>query len=246
MTFLLPDRRPPPASLPTGRQIMTWAQASAKLNAEAAWYRPLTHKQRRFVCALYANGFDVTAAMIEADPEIENEREARRLGNRMLALKSVRAAVAAVDTYYTESTKVRFEDLVDELRVIAFSSITDHVRSDGEPKPLDETNHKVVAIKKIVRRQTKYGEDTTIEMHDKLGAIEKLLKMYAPKGSGVSADDEERNGDTNVSVQTINIIPVPQGQFLPAPPETEYAHSPFIEAVQVAQIPPPPPVPVRR
>lgn len=241
MTFLLPDLRPAPVPLPQGRQRMTFQQASARLDAEAAWYRPLTHKQRRFVCALYANGFDQTAAAMEADPEITNEREARRIGNRWLSTRHVRAALAAVDTYYTESTRIRFEDLVQELNVIAFSNIAQHCAADGEPLMFDEDKRPTAAIKKITRSMTKYGENTTIEMHDKLGAIEKLLKIYAPKG--VNTSDDTAGGDTNVNVQNINIIPVPQGNFLPAPDEPEFARSPLIDAVplQIA----PPPVPLR-
>ena len=241
MPFQLPDTRiaPTPAPVPVllpprGRPIYTREQAEARINADRTWFRPLTHKQRRFVGALFANGFDIAQAALEADPTIQDERTARRIGNRWYALSAVKEAIEGVHTFYQESTKVRFDDLVDELRAIAFSSIADHVEPDGEPKLFDETSSNVRAIKSIRRRQTKYGEDTTIEMHDKLSAIDKLLKISAPKGVNVgSLDDKSEQGDTVVNVHTVNIIPVPQGHFLPAPPEPKFDNGQVINAMPI-------------
>lgn len=238
MPFQLPDLRSPPPPrpitlFPEGRPIFTREQAEAKVRTNNAWFKPLTHKQRRFIGALFANGFDIAQAALEADPTITDEKTARRIGNNWYGQVAVKAAIEEVYTYYQESTKVRFDDLVEELRLIAFSSIADHVMADGEPKLFDESNPNTRVIKKITRRQTKYGEETTIELHDKLGAIDKLLRISAPKGVNVGpATGDTEKGDTTVNVQTINIIPVPSGNFLPPPPEPEFA-APLIEHIPI-------------
>lgn len=238
MPFQLPDLRvpapPQPVTLfPEGRPIFTREQAEAKLRTSRAWFKPLTHKQRRFIGALFANGFDIAEAALEADPSITDLKTARRIGNNWYGQVAVKAAIEEVYNYYQESTKVRFDDLVEELRLIAFSSIGDHVSAEGDPRLLDDTDPRTRVIKKITRRQTKYGEETTIEMHDKLGAIGALMRISAPKGVNVGAiPGDPDKGDTVVNVQTINIIPVPSGSFLPPPPEPTFA-APLIEHMPI-------------
>lgn len=216
--FTLPDLQetaPRPiltATLPVSRPALTPDQLKARQKAEEAWYKPLTHKQRRFVAALYANGFDEAAAAEEADPALD-AIEARKVGRKWMKLPSIIASIEAVHAYYMESTKVRFDDMIVELKAIAFSDISNFFDEDtGALPPAGDPRYKSVA--EIAIMPTRWGRSIRVKQYDKLAAMEKLLKIYNPTNAPVA------NGEvagTTVNVQTINIMPVPQGHYIPAP-----------------------------
>jgi len=217
MPFTLPDLRPQApqqilTGLPTYRPAVTPQQLQARTRAEEAWYRPLTHKQRRFVAALYANGFDIEKAAKEADPSLTHPRA---VGGKWMKLPSIIASIEALHAYYTESTKVRFDDLLAELQAIAFSDISNFFDDDGQlPTPGDP---KYKSVAEIAITPTRWGRSIRVKQYDKLAAMEKLLKIYSPTHDTSSVLNPVATGSTTVNVQTVNIIPVPQGQFIPAP-----------------------------
>lgn len=224
MPFTLPDLRQIPTRptapvailqsytpIPAHRPSLTASQIAARDKAEQAWHRPLTHSQRRFIGALFANGFDITEAALEADPALNTEAEARKAGKRLMALPSIQTAIEAVHAYYQENTKIRFDDIVAELKAIAFSSIADFWDPERECMslpPAGDIRYKSLA--EIAITPTRYGRAIRIKQYDKLSALEKLLKIHSP-----TADPTE--GGISVNVQTVNIMPVPQGMYLPAP-----------------------------
>lgn len=216
MPFTLPDYRPTApkqilTGLPSYRPAVTPAQIAARSRAEEAWFRPLTHKQRRFVAALYANGFDVVLAAREADPSIPAHR-IRTVGQKWMKQPNIIAAVEALHAYYMENTKVRLEDMVEEIKAIAFSDISNFFSEDGEmPTPGDP---KYKSVSEIAITPTRWGRSIRVKQYDKLAAMEKLLKIYSPTHDPVAP---QAPGSTTVNVQTVNIVPVPQGMFIPAP-----------------------------
>lgn len=198
---------------PVGRPEYSLTQIASRDVVEQQWYKLLTHKQRLFVCALFANGFDFAAAAREVVPNL-NLVQARAKGKYWYNLPKVRAAVENIFTHYQEATKVRWEDLIGELRTIAFANImsfysTDrdgtidlNLPSDGDPA--------LKAIAEISIEHTRFGPKSRIKMHDKMGAIDRLIKLLQPSAGSIGEGG-------SIVVQNINIIPVPQGQFLPAP-----------------------------
>lgn len=213
----VPENQVPITEVPTTPSIpkspdISLAKILARDNAEKQWYKLLTHKQRLFVCALFGNGFDVVAATKEIVPTLTTT-EARAKGAYWYALPKVRNAIEALFAYYQESTKVRWEDLITELRTVAFANIMDfyEVSPNGDPElrlPKNPTVN-LKAIAEINVEYTRFGQKSRIKMHDKMGAIDRLIKLLQPSaGAGDGA---------SIVVQNINIIPVPQGQFLPAP-----------------------------
>lgn len=221
MTFVLPDSRygmtrtnynlvSVPKELPEYDILL----AANRLNEHR--YRELTHKQRVFVDAYLAHDFDAAKAASVAGYPAD---ECARVGRRMLKKSEVEQAIKYALQYFTETQKLRFERLVEELRVIALVNPVDLVdpesvelRADLDP----ENDPRFRAIKKIKKTVTKYGENIEYEFHDKLSAIDKLLKILAPQLADPD-DAMKQNGTTNVNVTNVNIVPVPSGQFLPAP-----------------------------
>src|SRR5262249_15804103 len=119
--IVLPEPYTPP---PNGKPSLSPAQLSARDALDEQWYRPLTNKQRKFVSALFANGFDVGKAAKEADPSLTSTKAVAK-GKYWYKLAAVKAAIEASFSYYQESCKVRHEELMGELRAIAFANIMD-------------------------------------------------------------------------------------------------------------------------
>jgi hypothetical protein len=205
--------------------------AANKLNSHR--FLKLTNKQRVFVDAYIGFDFDSTKAALECG---FSEDEAERVGKKLIKRPEIVEAIQYALQYYSETTKLRFEHLVEELKIIALTSITDLVdpveveaRAD-----VDDDDVRWHAVKSIKRTETKYGTNIEYVMHDKLSAIEKLLKILSPSQGEPDAPapgNTTNNITNNNVVQTaIAIVPVPSGQFLPPPP-SPYAtpEAPMIE-----------------
>lgn len=174
-------------------------------------YRNLTARQRMFVDAYLSNNFDHTAAALEAGFTPE---EAPRVGKRMLKKQPIIAAIQYALDYFTETKKRKFADVVAEYEKIAFARITELVDPEtGQTRGLDPEDPKWHAVKKIKITETKYGTNIEYEMHDKMGALDKLGRILNP--DAMPRDPNDPTSGTTVNVQTINIIPVPSGHFLP-------------------------------
>lgn len=214
-------------SLPLRRPDLSLAQVLARDNAEKQWYKLLTHKQRLFVCALFGNGFDFAAAAKEVVPGL-SITDARAKGKYWYTLPKVRNAIEAIHAYYQERSRIRWEDIITELRTIAFANIMDFysINKHGDPELTmpGGDDPRYAAISEVNIEYTRFGPKSKIKMHDKMGAMDKLIKLLQPT-SGVSDA-----GGGSIVVQNINIIPVPQGQFLPAPIQTQ---APIIDVTPV-------------
>ena len=189
--------------------------AANKLNEHR--YRKLTTKQRVFVDAYLGNNMDATKAALEAGFA---EDEAVKVGKKLLRRTEIQQAIQYALEYYSEATKLRFERLVEELKIIALTNITDlvdpatvEVRDD-----IDVDDIRWRAVKSIKRTETKFGTNVEYVMFDKLSAIEKLLKILAPSQEPPDGQGGNTTNVTNNNVTQIAVVPVPSGVFLPAPP----------------------------
>jgi hypothetical protein len=209
---------------------LTNTQRRLRDQLQSAFAEPLTNKQRMFVSALFGNGFNQLKAAKEADPSLSNAAAARK-GKYWYSLPQVQHAIEVAYTYFDEAQKVRFEDIIGELRVIAFSNIMDFHSIDPKTKdpiltlPDDPDDPRLKAISEISTEDTKFGVKSKIRVHDKLNAIEKLLKILDP-----AKNDPDKNVGAAVTIQNINIIPVPTGQFIPAP---KFEAKPLLELTRI-------------
>lgn len=218
-----------PASLPERDAL----DAANKLNH--IFYTKLTHRQRIFVSSYIGNNFDGTKAAIDAGYDFD---EADRVARSMLKKPPIIEAIQRAILYFTEKEKLKFQQLLDELKLIALSNMGDFFKNDGHGDPYLEMpqdgDPRLRAISEIQidsyfegkgkgRREVKRMK---FKMHDKLSAIDKLLKILDPK----LAAAEQQTTNNVVNVQTVNIVAVPTGQFIPAPepPQLTIAHNSLI------------------
>lgn len=244
-------------NLPSGPVILPNADALRAANAfNDARYHKLTHQQRMFVDTYLSNGFDVGDAALKAyytyDPD-----EATKIGRRLIRKKYIAEALDLAMAYYTEKSKVRREDLIAELKTIAHANHGDFFKNDGVGDPFlempsesdPEYRRKMAAVSEITVESYKEGrgpaareiKKVKFKLHDKLAAIKILwawcdvqdgIQANAPNGTTVN-NTTINNGST--TIQQFNIIPVPTGEFVPAPqnpytiehePMTQSASSP--------------------
>lgn len=75
------------------------------------------------------------------------------------------------------------DEVLQEMAKIAFVDITDIVDFSGSEllvKNIDDIpEHVRPAIKKVTQTSGKYGDNITVELHDKVGALEKLGKYLS-------------------------------------------------------------------
>lgn len=202
---------------------------AARNRVAETFFKPLTNKQRKFVYALFANGFDVGKAAEEADPDLEGQT-ARRVGGKWYKMPQVAAAIEAMHDWYKEESKVRLDDLIGELKAIAFTPITDYFdlpEKGGKITTLDlppDGDPRLRAISEISINEGKYGTSYRLKMHNKEAAIDRLTRIFFPQLAGKVAapgttgeDDAADKNKTQVNVQAIIVQPVPTGHFIPAP-----------------------------
>lgn len=223
MSFVLPDSRYGMSAvrynlgvLPNAIPEQDALAAANKLNEHR--YGKLTAKQRVFVDAYLGFDMDATKAALEIGIA---ENEAERAGKKLLKRPEIQQAIQYALEYYSESTKLRFERLVEELKVIALTNITDLIDPETVTvrHDIEDEDVRWHAVKSIKRTETKFGTNIEYVMHDKMAAIDKLLKILSP--SQEAPGDGSGNSTTNVTnnnLTQIAILPVPSGSFIPAPP----------------------------
>lgn len=196
-------------------------------------FRALTAQQRAFVDAYLENGFDVQHAAITAGMA-RGLDDALRLGKRLIRKPYIATCVQLAMDYASQRSQLRLQDVIDEIKHLAFSNMGDYFKSsggeDGEPilcMPEDHERGKLAAIQEITcetymegkGRDAREVKRTKFKLYSKLEALEKLLKIMQAQGvKGAGKDSSTPDpAQINLSVQTINIIAVPKGQFIPAP-----------------------------
>ena len=136
-------------------------------------YDKLSAKRKRFVDE-YCIDFNGTQAAIRAG---YSSKTANEQAARLLAIVSVKKAVEERKSKIAESSKLKASDVIDELRKIAFSDIT-QVMSFSASKAKVKSSRKLSEdARKIVASVSQTQSGLTIKMHDKVKALE-LLGRY--------------------------------------------------------------------
>ncbi len=136
----------------------------------------LTPKQARFV-EEYLLDLNATAAAKRAG---YSEKTAKQQGQRLLTNVDVQAAVTEAQKARSERTNAEADDVVLELKRLAFSNIRQYVEwgPDGvklkDSTGLDDTASRCIA--EVSETKSEKGGTVKFKLHDKRGALTDLMR----------------------------------------------------------------------
>lgn len=138
----------------------------------------LSIREQRFVIE-YIVDLDATRAATVAGYQV-HEIPA------LLTDREINAVIQAEQHRLADACRVRAEDVVNELRALAFTRITDVIEWDsGGVRPLASgyiPAHHVSAIAEVSHTTTQHGQKWSVKMHDKGANLDRLMRhlgMYA-------------------------------------------------------------------
>jgi phage terminase small subunit len=164
--------------------------------------RPLTEQEQRFF-EVYCRTASAKEAALRAgltdDPD-----KASRYAAKMLKQPHMQRALLQASRNQAAAQEVTAERIVRELAAIGFSKVSDYLQPDETNserlfriRNLDDIDaFQMAAVRKITERTSDKGLETSIEMHAKLPALEKLIKIIGlDKGLSPSGVDDVGNPD---------------------------------------------------
>lgn len=136
-------------------------------------YNKLSAKQQRFVDE-YCVDFNGTQAAIRAGYSVKT---ANAQAARLLANVNIKKALDEKRLEIAESSKLKTSDVIDELRKIAFSDITQVMSFSASKAKIKSSRKLSEDAKKIVASVSQTQAGLTVKLHDKVKALE-LLGRY--------------------------------------------------------------------
>ena len=136
-------------------------------------YNKLSTKQQRFVDE-YCVDFNGTQAAIRAGYSVKT---ANAQAARLLANVNIKKALEEKKTEIAEESKLKASDVIDELRKIAFSDITQVMSFSASKAKIKSSRKLSEDAKKIVASVSQTQAGLTVKLHDKVKALE-LLGRY--------------------------------------------------------------------
>lgn len=136
-------------------------------------YNKLSAKQQRFVNE-YCVDFNGTQAAIRAGYAANS---ANTQATRLLANDYIKKALEEKKIEIAESSKLKTSDVIDELRRIAFSDITQVMSFSASKAKIKSSRKLSEDAKKIVASVSQTQAGLTVKLHDKVKALE-LLGRY--------------------------------------------------------------------
>lgn len=131
----------------------------------------LNDRQRAFVQE-YIVDFNATQAAIRAGYA---PRAAQEQSSRLLSKAIVGAAVAAAIQARSERVQISADDVLREVAALAFAHMGQYARWNDESVSLiDSAEVDPRAVSEVSQRMTRYGNNVSIKLHDKLAALTKL------------------------------------------------------------------------
>lgn len=148
----------------------------------------MSPKQRRF-CEEYVIDLNATQAAIRAG---YSKKTANEQAARLLAKVSVHNLIADLQLQIADRNKLKADDVIQELRALAFWSINDFVKEGNKLQDisqLDRTTNKPVMGIKTKTTTFEGGESTTVELKlaDKRAALVDLGRHL-----GIFKEDNEQ------------------------------------------------------
>lgn len=160
------------------------------------WVNITSEKEKEFLL-IYARTGDLQESARGANYA---EASVPWIGDRIMARQEAREELRLIrDELGMKDGAMTQEELVEEFKTIATSTITDFFDEFGEVLDVTEMNPiKARAIKEIKRTvNPKNGHVTTvITMHDKISALQNLGRI----GGYYAADNGQSQGDVNIQI----------------------------------------------
>jgi len=195
-------------------------RVATKITSKAFSSLPPQHK--KFVLA-YLKHFNATQAYIDAGYDVSTRESAMAHGSRLVGKGKVRAAIAdLIDSFGATPSRITewLLEIAAGCDMADFEGVLEGERlEDARAKGLNTRS-----VKKIrrVRRMDGKGEDafpvedTTIELYDRLEAIEKLGRIRA-----MFTDKLKHEGEIDLSPFTIIVKPPAAPALEPEAPKPE-------------------------
>jgi phage terminase small subunit len=183
------------------------------MGTEKSAYEQLTWKQRAFVDAFLANGFNATRAAIAAG---YSEGSARQIGSDNLSKVDIKAALSERMTEFAMSPQetlariaaIARSDIGDIFRTVQVDVSGYRVEEDSEEEGSIPTRElTTIDIKKAIEEgrssliksysTTQYGQ--RVELYSQLDALTTLAKVH-----GLLSDRVEQSGEIKITVRYEN------------------------------------------
>jgi len=136
-------------------------------------YNKLSAKRQRFIDE-YCVDFNGTQAAIRAG---YSANSANMQAARLLANDNIRKALDEKRLEIAESSKLKVSDVIDELKNIAFSDITQLLSFNNSKAKVKSSRRLSEDARKVIASVSQTQNGLTIKMHDKVKALE-LLGRY--------------------------------------------------------------------
>jgi phage terminase small subunit len=136
----------------------------------------LKNAKHEIFCLEYIKHKNATKACKIAYPTVKDSKVARTNGARLLANAGVKARISELLSELAERAKLKADDVINELKALAFWSINDFVEQGNKIKDVSQlkriTNKPVMGIKTKVT-EFEGGSSTTVELKlaDKRAAL---------------------------------------------------------------------------
>lgn len=198
----------------------------------------LSDWQRTFLDVYLSSGFNAGVAALksgkcthlsQADAQ-QFERECASVGKRIAKKPYMQRAIQLAQNYFAEDSRIDTRRLIAELSNIAYANMGDYQTTDEDGEtylrmPEDHERGKLAVIQEITQVITTSGSGdkkrvekrTKFKLYSKRDAIGDLLKIAATQGDPEVAGLDAQQGDGGTTVNIFNIMPVPSGEFIPAP-----------------------------
>lgn len=158
----------------------------------------LNVRQTKFVQEYLISG-NATKAAIKAG---YSKKTARSLGQRMLTNVDIKKAIAAAQKKTAERHEGLRDQVINELKLIAFSKISDFVEwKTGNVKLVDSsklTETQRACVSEVSQTVTESGGSIRFKLHSKIDALDKLcrhLGLYAPQKIETKRDLSEMSDE---------------------------------------------------
>lgn len=152
----------------------------------------LSNPKHEIFCLEYIKKKNASRSYKIAYPNVKNSNVARANGARLLLNANVKARIAELLVELAERSKLKADDIINELKALAFWSINDFISDGNKVKDLSKlkraTNKPVVGIK-TKTEFNEFGSTTTVELKlaDKRAALVDLGKHL-----GIFKEDNEQ------------------------------------------------------